>query len=115
MALRDTLEANSKYLKALELDLIRWTSAELYYHYKKWIQDKSQHFLAHDILYLGSKGQQALFPLLKTLSLSGVSYHTSVSEMVSAFNFSGLRSLKLNKCPHVRNLFEVVLQASQPI
>jgi hypothetical protein len=109
LALRGTLKVNSKYLKALELDLIRWTSAELYYHYKKWIQDKSQYFLAHDVLYLGSKGQKASFLSLKTLSLSGVLYHTSVSKMVSAFNFSGLRSLKLNKYPHVRNLFEVVV------
>jgi hypothetical protein len=115
LALRVALEANSKHLKALELDLIRWTSAELYYHYKNWGQDKSQHFLAHDVLHLGSKGQKASFPSLKTLSLSGVSYHTTASEMASAFNFSGLRSLKLNKCPHVRNLFEAVVQAKQPI
>jgi hypothetical protein len=76
LALRVALEANSKHLKALELDLIRWTSAELYYHYKKWGQDKSQHFLAHDVLHLGSKGQKASFPSLKTLSLSGVPYHS---------------------------------------
>jgi len=109
LALRDTLETNSKHLKTLELDLIRWTSAKLYYHYREWIQDKPQYFLAHDILNLGSQGQKALFPLLKTLSLSGISYYITVSEMALAFNFNGLRSLKLNKCPHVQNLFEAIL------
>jgi hypothetical protein len=109
LALRDMLEINSKYLKTLELDLIRWTSAKLYYHYKEWIQDKPQYFLAHDILNLDSQDQKVLFPLLKTLSLSGILYHIIVSKMTLAFNFSGLRSLKLNKYPYIRNLFEVVL------
>lgn len=114
LALRGALQANSKHLQILELDLVKWISAELYY-YKDWNQDKSQHFLANEILQLGSKGQEVAFPSLRTLSLSGVSYHVAASGIALAFDFSKIRSLKLNKCPHVRNLLEAVLQAGQPI
>jgi hypothetical protein len=76
LALRGALEANSKHLKALELDLIRWTSAKLYYHYKKWIQDKSQYFLARDVLHLGSKG---VIPIIEDLvSLRGFILYLSI-------------------------------------
>ncbi|TGO80849.1 hypothetical protein BPOR_1627g00010 [Botrytis porri] len=47
-ALQGALQANSKHLKTLELDLAKWMSAEFDYHYKSWNHDKSQHFQAYE-------------------------------------------------------------------
>ncbi|KAG9228716.1 hypothetical protein BJ875DRAFT_547533 [Amylocarpus encephaloides] len=115
LALQGALQVNSKHLEALELDLVKWTSAELYYNYKTWNRDKLQHFLAYEILLLGTRGQGVRFPSLKALSFSGVSCHIAAPDIATALNFSELRSLKLNRCPHTCQLLEAVLQAGHPI
>ncbi|KAF7909783.1 uncharacterized protein EAF01_003501 [Botrytis porri] len=59
-ALQGALQANSKHLKTLELDLAKWMSAEFDYHYKSWNHDKSQHFQAYEDARLGALDKDAL-------------------------------------------------------
>ena len=115
LSLQGALMLNSQHLQSLELDLGDWALVEGCFRRSSGLdRDEPRNFLAWDVLKLASGDARMSFPSLQELSLSEVSFHLAASEMALAFNFSGLRSLKLNRCLRVRALIEAVLQSGQP-
>ena len=56
-----------------------------------------------------------LFLSLRKLSLSGITFTHGIEEIVSAFNFFNLRSLKLRDCLGTNPLLELLASPSQPM
>jgi hypothetical protein len=100
--LRGLLQANANHLEELGLGLVEWSLG-------------TARLSAWDVLQNSSDKKRITFPSLEALSLTGVSFNVAVSEMASAFNISGLCSLKLNKCPATRDLLKAITESGRPI
>ena len=107
-ALRDCLEENSSRLERLTIDVIKWTEAN-----DSWFTDhgrgnasRSHSFLAEDILGLKPDGSKLTLLSLRHLVLSAISFQPMTKELMKAFNFSALRSLKLWNCPGAYELLK---------
>jgi hypothetical protein len=111
-ALRCALQANSTHLTELELDFINWTKAN-----SSWSFDhgRSKNFFARRILRLSTDQNEIKFPALRVLSLSKVSLRSAITEMMYAFNFSWLRSLKLRFCPGAEEFLIRVIDSGQTV
>lgn len=118
-AIQGVLRANSDHLEELCLDLVDWIEADDSWFTDRavWTGPRSLNFFAQDILELSSRDEEkkVLLPSLRDLTLSAVSFRSVPKKLACAFNFSGLRSLKLRNCPCTRSLLEVLINPNQVI
>jgi len=97
-ALRECLGVNAHHLKSLSLHLGDWEMAAFWFVDPwKFIEDgiDSNNFFASDIMGLQPNKPGLSFPSLQSLSLTHLSFTFAIYELSMAFNFSGLRKLKL--------------------
>lgn len=71
--------------------------------------------LANVLLKLTPGEKLIVFPSLRKLSLCGWGLFTATSEIVSAFNFSNLQSLRLANCGWMNQLAGTIMSSSQPL
>ena len=108
-AVRVCFKANSQHLQELELGFVSWTKEDGF-----WSTDHRR-WTSQDILGLKAGLQQALFPSLIKLVLSGLSFNSTLVKMACALNFSGLRTLTLRNCPGTHAMLEDTAKSSQAI
>jgi hypothetical protein len=111
-SLRETLQQSSHQLVELELDLINrdMTASHVGEGYEEY-----DNFFAGYVLQLTPGSKKQVFPTLKVLSLSVVSFKAAEKELANAFDFSMLRSLKLRLCPGWEDFLEEVSHSQQQI
>lgn len=112
-ALTNILQGNSEHLEELELDLLDWVGA--HEELSNGRAKQRRNLFAQDVLRLEAGQRRVLFPCLRRLSLSAVSFHRSIEDMASAFNFEQLRTLKLQNCPGTNALLEMLVDSNQTI
>jgi hypothetical protein len=95
-------------LEEVEID---WVSPKI----PEIFQMTPKNQFAHKFLRLKPDEQTVLFPSLRKLSLSGISLIFGTNNIISAFNFSQLRSLKLRDCLDTNRLLDMLANSSQPI
>jgi hypothetical protein len=124
LELEKLLQANSKRLTSLELDLVDWDEVE-----ESWfdghdeVEDEPEddavlpddNFFAYHILHLSAKGHATTFPALQKLSLGDISFQSATKEMASLFNFSQLKSLTLHRCTCTDAFLRDVVDSGQAI
>lgn len=110
-AIASALRQNSNQLRELELDMIR---SSLVTKARPALSGSVNSFAA-EILKIHSEETKQMFPALEVLSLSGISFLDAQEIIVSAFNFSSLRSLKLCFCPGWEDVLDRVTLSKQPI
>lgn len=94
-ALQETFQWRAHQLQELELDLIEWDAVER----DSWAYyNDPDNFFAQYVLGLSRGDQICMFPSLRVLSLSALSFQPFEEEMAYAFGFSRLHSLKLRLC-----------------
>jgi len=101
-ALAKVLNSNAAHLVKLELDLIHWELAASVLSIKYY--DKSN-FFTRNIFEPSPSGTRSMFPALRALSLSGVSFLSAEKDIAAVFDFSLLHSLKLRLCPGWSDFF----------
>ncbi|KAA8652800.1 uncharacterized protein ATNIH1004_001705 [Aspergillus tanneri] len=111
-ALRECFERTSSQLKIIELDFLTWQhvcdATGLLY-------GREPNYFAGDILRLSQGDEKLVFPTIKHLSLSGLSFTGAEREMAFAFNFKSLRSLKLRFCPGWEMFLRQIASTTQSI
>jgi len=112
-ALAKIFKGNSEHLENLELDLLDWADASEVLH--RGDGNRSSNPFARDVLRLEAGQRRVLFPCLRRLSLSAVSFRRSIEDMASAFNFERLQTLKLRNCPGTNALLEMLVDSDQTI
>ncbi len=112
-ALRNILPGNSEHLEELELDLLDWVGANE--ELSNGHGEQLENLFARDVLRLEAGQRRVLFPCLRRLSLSAVSFLRSIEDMTSAFNFERLQTLKLRNCPGTNALLEMLVDSNQTI
>ena len=76
-----------------------------------------ENFFAHYMLNVSPQFgiQTPLFPALRSLELSFVSFENGIEDMISIFNFPQLTSLKLRNCFRMNGLFTSLSRPSRSI
>jgi hypothetical protein len=116
--LRDALHANSEHLEELALDLLDWWDAQWNWCDfdavdQAWISHNN--FFAPHVLAIAPGKQRILFPRLKKLSLSAVSFNHVSLEMATSFDFSTLRSLTLRHCVDTDSFLRSILASTRTV
>jgi hypothetical protein len=110
---------NAHHLESLSLHLSDWKTADDF-----WFLDhssiveggiRSNNFFASDIMGLQPNKSGLSFPSLQSLSLSHLSFTSAIYELSVAFNFSGLRKLKLWNCQGTFDLLDNIVDSQQVI
>ena len=110
--LRNGLQTNQLYLEDLDLDLGDWFVLDNQnLSGIQWPKKWRPHFFALGVMTQYDGNIQ--FPELRSLSLTGMSFHTMASEMAASFNMANLRTLNLRHCPEARKLLEVIVASRQ--
>lgn len=97
-----------QFLEEVKIDLIDPEKTELSLR-------NPVNLFAYNYLKLKQVRQPILFPSLRKLTLSGVYFKYGIEEILSAFNFFQLHSLKLGNCLDTNPLLNVLAGSSQPI
>ncbi|KAL9091325.1 MAG: hypothetical protein Q9165_004959 [Trypethelium subeluteriae] len=102
------LRSSAEVLKEIEVDRVD-PSIDEYRH------SPPRSRLAYEFLKLVPGERSLLFPHLQKLSLSGFDLVSASTDIISAFNFSQLRSLKLRDCSKTDDLLSILASSSLPI
>ncbi|GAD93097.1 Kelch repeat protein [Paecilomyces variotii No. 5] len=95
LALRECFETASSQLTYLELDAVSWNRVK--YHPSGIPNPEA--FLVHEVLKPQPGEGRVVFPNLKYMRLSAISFKSTALQMASICCFESLRSLKLRFCP----------------
>jgi len=118
-ALRECLGVNAHHLKSLSLHLSDWKTADDFWFldHTRLMEDgiRSNNFFASDIMGLQPNKPGLSFPSLQSLSLTHLSFASAIYELSMAFNFSGLRKLKLWNCQGTFDLLDNIVDSQQII
>lgn len=110
--LRKCFERTSQQLKTIELDY--WTSRNVGQITRPEYITENNHF-AEEVLQVSEGDEKLIFPVIETLSLSGLSFEYAEKELALAFNFKSLQSLKLRFCSGWEGLLGEVVSLGEPI
>lgn len=113
-ALADVLQQVSGQLVEFELDLIHCRNLDAQFGDPHALDDPGEFTFARDTLRLPRAGTR-IFPSLRVLSLSGVSFAPDLSDIMHQFDWGVLRSLTLRFCPGWTELLENMTRSGQPI
>ena len=109
-ALQETFQGTSNQLQELELDLINWYTVE-----DDLQSDDPDGFFVRQVFGLCCDDTRQIFPSLRILSLSAVSFTSMEKEMLHAFNLPLLLSLKLRYCPSWDKFLQLAIRSREQI
>lgn len=103
-SVRECIQVHGHQIQSLTIDILFWDRAERIWAdgFRKQIYQHVRipdNFFAQRVLNVQPGDQRIVFPSLKSLHLSAVSFYHTGMEMIYAFNIEHLKSLKLRNCP----------------
>lgn len=75
-------------------------------------ESNDENQFVHGILRVPRKARSLLFQSLRKLTLSHITFQNGVEDLISAFNFPQLFSLKLRDCWRTNHMFDAIVSAS---
>jgi hypothetical protein len=97
----EILRSSAQFLEKVEIDLIDSNDIEI-------SLITPTNYFAQKYLKLKPDKQSILFHFFRKLTLSGVYFKYGIENIISAFNFFQLRSLKLRNCLDTNPLFNIL-------
>lgn len=104
----DVLESSASFLEEIEINSFCPSGEE-------FLRSTAKKVLAHPRISLVPGEQSTLFHSLRKLVLSGLWLLDATTEIISAFNFAQLRSLKLRDCLGTNQLLNMLAGISPPV
>jgi hypothetical protein len=112
-ALRFLILGHAHQLERLEIDFLHWNDDSE--EYRLCGRPIPPNYLATGFFHIELGKEKVVLPVLKTLSLSSVSFWRGSAELARAMNMRNLRSLKLRNCQGVNELLDMLAHSPEII